>query len=100
MLASNTLEFPHYKDIGWQRGRGFGAFAQVVGRTAIPFLTKYIGTAAKPVGAFLMEIAVLEVADVVSGKKISEMLPKASEDRHLENNLEVAGKREVLQSKK
>ena len=69
MVSSNTLVLPHYKGIGRQRGRGFGAPAQVIGRTAIPFLRKYIVPAAKRVGADLLEFAVPEVADVVSGKK-------------------------------
>ena len=69
MVASNTLELLYYKGIGRQRGRGFGALAQVIGRTAIPFLRKYIVPAAKRVGADLLEFAVPEVADVVSGKK-------------------------------
>ena len=69
MVASNTLELPYYKGIGRQRGRGFGAPAQVFGRTAIPFLRKYIVPAAKRVGADLLEFAAPEVADVVSGKK-------------------------------
>ena len=68
MVASNTLELPYYKGNGRQRGRGFGALAQVIGRTAIPFLKKYIVPAAKRVGADL-EFAVPEVADVVSGRK-------------------------------
>ena len=69
MVSSNTFELPYYKGIGRQRGRGFGALAQVIGRTAIPFLRKYIVPAAKRVGADLLEFAVPEVADVVSGKK-------------------------------
>ena len=69
MVASNTLELPYYKGIGRRRGRGFGALAQVIGRTAIPFLRKYIVPAAKRVGADLFEFVVPEVADVVSGKK-------------------------------
>ena len=69
MVASNTLEIPYYKGIGRQRGRGFGALAQVIGRTAIPFLRKNIVPAAKRVGADLLEFAAPEVADVVSGKK-------------------------------
>ena len=59
------------------KGGSFGALAQVIGRTAIPFLTKYIVPAAKRVGADLLEFAVPELADVVSGKKISKLLPKA-----------------------
>ena len=69
MVASNTLELPYYRGIGRQRGRGFGALAQVIGRAAIPFLKKYIVPAAKRVGADLLEFAVPEVADVVSGNK-------------------------------
>ena len=52
-----------------QRGRGFGALAQVNGRTAIPFLSKYVVPAAKRVGADLLEFAVPEIAEVVSGRK-------------------------------
>ena len=69
MVASNTIELPYYKGIGRQRGRGFGALAQVIGRTANTFLRKNIVPAAKRVGADLLEFAVPEVADVVSGKK-------------------------------
>ena len=82
MVASSTLELPYYKGIRRQRGRGFGALAQVIGRTAITFLRKYIVPAAKRVGADLLEFAVPEVADVVSGKKTSKLLPKSWEDRH------------------
>ena len=58
MVASKTLELSYYKGNGRQRGRGFGALAQVIGRTAIPFLKKYIVPAAKRVGADLLEFAV------------------------------------------
>ena len=68
-VASNTLDLPYYKGIGRQRGRGFGALAQVIGRTAFLFLRKYIVPAAKRVVADLLEFAAPEVADVVSGKK-------------------------------
>ena len=69
MVASNTLELPYYKGLGRQRGRGFGPLVQVIGRTAFHYLKKYIVPAAKRVGADLLEFAVPEVADVVSGKK-------------------------------
>ena len=76
MVASNTLELPYYKGIGSRRGSGFGALAQVFGRTAILFLRKYIVPAAKRVGADLLEFAVPEVVDVVSGKKIQNCCQK------------------------
>ena len=54
MFASNTFELPCYKSIGRQRGRGFGALAQIFGRTTIHFSIKYIVPAAKRVGADLL----------------------------------------------
>ena len=69
MVASRQVEIPFYRGMGRQRGRGFGALAQVIGRTAIPFLRKYIVPGAKHVGADLLEFAVPESADVVSCRK-------------------------------
>ena len=69
MVASREAEIPYYRGVGRQRGRGFGALAQVIGRTAIPFLRKYIAPAAKRVGVDLLEFAVPEIAEVVSGRK-------------------------------
>ena len=65
MVASREVEIPYYRGVGRQRGRGFGALAQVIGRTAIPFFVP----AAKCVGADLLEFAVPEIAEVVSGRK-------------------------------
>ena len=67
-VASREIEIPFYRSVGQQRGRGFNAFAQVNGRTAIPFLRKYIRSA-KRVGADLFEFAFPEIAEVVSGRK-------------------------------
>ena len=69
MVASGQVEIPYYRAVGRQSGRGFGALSQVIGRTAIPFLRKYIVPAAKRVGADLLECAVPEFAEVVCGKK-------------------------------
>ena len=69
MVASREVEIPFYRGVGRQRGRGFGALAQVIGRTAIPFLHENIVPAAKHVGAYLLEFAALEIAEAVSGVK-------------------------------
>ena len=69
MVASRQVEIPHYRAVGRQRGRGFGALAKVIGKTAIPFLRKCIVPDAKRVGADLLEFAVREIAEVVSGRK-------------------------------
>ena len=70
MVASRELELPYYRGVPRQRGRGFGALAQVIGRTAVPFVKKFIVPAARRVGADLLEHAVPEMAEVISGKKI------------------------------
>ena len=69
MVASREIEIPFYRGVGRQRGCGFGALAEVTGRTAIPFLRKHIVPAAKRVGADLLQFAVPEIAEVVSGRK-------------------------------
>ena len=69
MVASRQVEIPYYRAVGRQRGRGFGALAQVIGRTAIPFLRKYIVPAAKRVGADLLEFGTPEIGEVISGRK-------------------------------
>ena len=68
MVASRQVEIPFYKGVGQQRGRGFDALAQVIGRTAIPFLRKYIVPAAERVDADLLESAVPKIAEV-GGRK-------------------------------
>ena len=54
MVASRQVEIPNYKAIGRQRGRGFGALAQVIARTPIPSLSKYVVPAAKSIGADML----------------------------------------------
>ena len=68
MVASRQVEIPFFRGVGRQRGRGFGALAQVIGRTAIPFLRKYVVPAAKRLGADMLEFAAPEIAEVFSGR--------------------------------
>ena len=77
MVVSRQVEIPYYRGVGRQRGRGFGALAQEIGRIAIPFLRNYIVPAAKRVGADLLEFAVPEIAEVVSGRKNIETAAKS-----------------------
>ena len=69
MVAPREVEIPFYRVFGRQRGQGFGTLAQVIGRTAIPRLRKYIVPAAKRVGADLLEFVVPENSEVVSARK-------------------------------
>ena len=69
MVASRQVEIPYYRGVGRQRGRGFRALAEVIGRSSIPFLRKNIVPAAKRVGADLLEFAEPKIAEVVSNRK-------------------------------
>ena len=87
MVASRQVEISYYRAVGRQRGRRFGALAQVIERTAIPFLRKYIVPAAKRVGADLLEFAVPEFAEVVSGRKKFKTAAKSVRKQTLKKQL-------------
>ena len=87
MVASRQVEIAYYSAVGKQRGRGFGALAQVIGRTAIPILREYIVPAAKRVGADLLEFAVPEIAEVVSGRKNFKTAAKSVAKQTLKKQL-------------
>ena len=100
MVASRQVEIPYYRGVGRQRRRGFGALAQVIGRTAIPFLRKYIVPAAKRVGADLLEFAVPENAEVVSGRKNFKTAAKSVGRQTLRKQLGEGSRRRTGSSRK
>ena len=67
MLASRQVDIPDSRAVGKQRGRGFGALAQVFGRTAIPFLRKYVVPVAKRISVDMLEFAAPEIGEDISG---------------------------------
>ena len=69
MVDQSSANFPIFRGHARHRGRGFGAFAQTLGKTAIPFIKKYIVPAAQRIGADLFENAAQEIGEVVSGNK-------------------------------
>ena len=83
MVASRQVEIPYYRVVGRQRGRGFGALAQVIGRTAIPFLRKYVVAAAKRIGANMLEFVAPEIGEVISGRKSFKTAAKSVEKKPL-----------------
>ena len=87
MVASRQVEIPYYRAVGRQWGRGFGALAQVIGRTAVPFLRKYVVPAAKCIGADMLEFAVPEIAEVVSGRKNFKTAAKSVGKKTLKKQL-------------
>ena len=81
MVASRQVEVPYYRAFGRQRGRGLGAPAQVIGRTAIPILRKYMVPAAKRIGADMLEFAAPEIEEVLSGRKSFKSAAKVWESK-------------------
>ena len=82
MAASRQVEIPYYRAVGRQRGRGFGALAQVIERTAIPFLRKYIVPAAKRIGADMLEFDAPETPEVISGRKSFKWAAKSGKSNY------------------
>ena len=87
MVALRQVQIPYYRAVGRQRGRGFGALAQVIGRTVIPFLRKYVVLAAKRIGTDMLEFAVPEIAEVVSGRKNFKTAAKSVGKQNLREQL-------------
>ena len=100
MVASRQVENPFYRAVGRQRGRGFRALAQVIGRTAIPFLRKHAVPAAKRLGADLLEFAVPEFAEVVSGRKNFKTAAKSVGRQTLRKQLCEGSHRQMRGSKR
>ena len=76
IIASRQVEIPYYRGVGRQKGRGFGALAQVIGRTAIPFLRKNVVPVAKCKGGCMLEFAATEIGEVSCGRKSSKLAAK------------------------
>ena len=87
MVASRQVEIPYYKAFGRQRGRGFGALAQVIGRSANPFLRKYVVPAAKRIDADMLEFAAPEIGEVFSGRKSFKSAAKSVGKQTLKKQL-------------
>ena len=88
MVAQSSANFPIFRGHA-RRGRGFGAFAQTLGKIAISFIKKYLVLAAKRIGADLFETAAPEFREVVSGRKNSKHLQKMLEQKQFENSWEM-----------
>ena len=64
----SQVDMPYFQGTARQRGRGLGAVALRMGRTAIPLLKKYVLPAAKRIGREAIELAVPELMEVVAGR--------------------------------
>ena len=92
MVASRQAEIPFYRAVGRQRGRGFGALAQVIGRTALPFLRQYVVPVAKRIDADMLEFAAPEIGEVISGRRSFKTAAKSVGKQTLKKHLDSACK--------
>ena len=99
MVASRQVEIPYYRGVGRQRGRGFGALAQVIGRTAIPFLRKYVIPAAKRIGADMLGFAAPEIGEIISGRKSFKSAAKSVRKQTLKKQLGSGKQRKIIPTK-
>ena len=90
MVASKQVEIPYKRGVGRQSGRRFEALAQVIARTAIPFLRKYVVPVANHIGADMLEFAAPEIGEVISGRKSFKTAAKSAGKAHSEKNNSVA----------
>ena len=95
MVASRQVEIPYYRAVGRQRGRVFGALAQVIGRTVIPFLRNNVVPAAKRIRADMLEFAAPEIGEVFSGRKSFKTAAKSVGKKTLRKQLGEGSRRAV-----
>ena len=81
MVASRQVEIPYYRAVGRQRGRGFGALAQVFARIAIPILRKYVVPAAKRIGADMLRLLCQNSQRLFAVERISPRLQRVWESK-------------------
>ena len=75
-MASSSVGTFHGPARQFGSGAGLGAFALLVGRTAMPLLKKYVGPFVKQVRQNVLEDAMPEVVSLIKGKKGKQSLNK------------------------
>ena len=77
-MTVDSIDMPYFKGIPRQRGRGLGALALSVARTAIPIFRNFIVPAAKKVGRDFIKSAVPEIGEALSGNQSLKRALKSS----------------------
>ena len=89
IVAQSSANFTIFRGHARQRGRGFGALAQTLGRTAIPFIKKYIVPAAKRIGAVYLKMPLQRLKKLSVDENNSKRLQKMLEQKQFKNSWEV-----------
>ena len=94
MAASRQIKIPYYRVLRRKRA-GCRALAQVIGRTAIPFLRNYV-PAAKSISAEMLEFAAPEIGEVITGRKCFKTAAKSVGKKTLKKQLESGSKQKRI----
>ena len=90
MVAQSSANFPIFRGHARQRGRSFGALPQNLGRTAFPFIKKYIVPAAKKKSEQIyLKLPLQRLEKLSVDEKNSKRLQKMLEQKQFENSWEV-----------
>ena len=95
MVASIQAEIPFYKGIGRQCGQAFGAIAQVIRRSAIPFSRKFSSQLQNAWVLTCWNLLCQKLQMLLSVEKKTRRLQKVWEDKLWENNWVVVAEKEV-----
>ena len=87
MVASRQMEIPYHRGVGRQKGRGFWALTQIIGRTAIPFFRKYVVPTAKRIGVDMLGFAAPDIGEVVGGRNSFKSAAKSVGKQTLKKQL-------------
>ena len=96
MVASRPVESTFYRAVGRQERRGFGALAQMIGRTASPFLRQYVVPVEKRIGADMLEFAAPDIGKVISGTKSFKTAAKSVRMQDLKKQLGSGSKQRTI----
>lgn len=78
---------PYFRGVPRQKGRGLGALAGTVIRTAFPIIKKFVIPAAKKIGRDVIGAAVPEIGEVVSGRQSVKRALKRTANTAIRNQI-------------
>ena len=97
MAGYTNLEY--FKGTPRQRGRGLGALAGKIARTAFPIFRKYVLPTAKKLGKDALEAALPELGEVIAGRSSIKKATKRTAKKTMRKQLG-GGKRKKTNRKK
>lgn len=98
MEGSERLNY--FRGVPRQRGRGLGALAGSIARTAFPIFRKYVLPVAKKIGRDVIESAIPEIDQVLKGNSSIKKAVKKTAKRTARKQIGGGRKKKTNRSKK